>query len=556
MRVFHRFLFGSKGLSKLRKGLALWLGSVALLSPCVLRSQDLLFIEADAGLYIQEGAGLYVQGGVRNSGLLAGDAVLEVDGELWVGAGRAALPGLSDWTADYAAGQFVVGGRGCVRLASGEQQIRGSVSQEFGCLVLGAEDKRYGLDVDLRIRDSLDLGLGNQLQLNGHQLSLLQPSSDVIRWQQGGWLESESTPGPGMDYGTVSWVLAGSEPGWFRIPFGRDGPDAALEFYADGVHADTLRAASYGTGMNNLPLPAAGRGMPFGVTDLYSAEAGGDNAPWTLDRFWILDPGASPLWMKLAYPESEVSANVIGAEPTLQAQFWSGSSGWQSNDMGISLWPTERAITAWVEQAGAWAMALSSSPLPVSCVGFEARWHHDAVLLSWQTETELNNRGFFVQRRDAHSDWQEISFVEGSGTSSQQNNYTFNDYTLLLPGTHYYRLMQQDEGVVPAQQVCDIAYITLEDKRESRFSLVPNPLKERAFLRLDGAHAGRVYLELFDWNGRRVWQQSLNHEGLAVQDSTNFSEYTLHFPEGLSAGIYLLRLMGAADGHIKIVLLP
>ncbi|MBK8660837.1 MAG: hypothetical protein IPN18_03100 [Ignavibacteriales bacterium] len=64
--------------------------------------------------------------------------------------------------------------------------------------------------------------------------------------------------------------------------------------------------------------------------------------------------------------------------------------------------------------------------------------------LDWSTATETNNRGFEIERAadDASGSisWNKIAFVDGKGTTSETNEYLFNDKSISKPGRYLYRL--------------------------------------------------------------------------------------------------------------------
>ncbi|GMU90292.1 MAG: hypothetical protein AMXMBFR49_24970 [Chlorobiota bacterium] len=84
-----------------------------------------------------------------------------------------------------------------------------------------------------------------------------------------------------------------------------------------------------------------------------------------------------------------------------------------------------------------------SSLVPVELASFSASVTAAGVELKWTTATETNNFGFSIERRSENSDFTEIGFVKGNGTSTVTNSYSFVD-TRPLEGAVYYRLKQID----------------------------------------------------------------------------------------------------------------
>ena len=84
------------------------------------------------------------------------------------------------------------------------------------------------------------------------------------------------------------------------------------------------------------------------------------------------------------------------------------------------------------------------SPFPVELSLFKAVLIENKILLSWRTETEVNNYGFYVERSIDNSNWLVLDFVEGYGNSNSRKEYSFSDSDINLSDTYYYRLKQMD----------------------------------------------------------------------------------------------------------------
>jgi hypothetical protein len=83
--------------------------------------------------------------------------------------------------------------------------------------------------------------------------------------------------------------------------------------------------------------------------------------------------------------------------------------------------------------------------VPVELSSFTATAFSNEVILNWTTSSELNNMGFEIERKSLSNNygWQTISFVEGSGTSTNIIDYSFTDKNPIR-GTLLYRLKQID----------------------------------------------------------------------------------------------------------------
>ncbi len=88
--------------------------------------------------------------------------------------------------------------------------------------------------------------------------------------------------------------------------------------------------------------------------------------------------------------------------------------------------------------------------LPVELTSFIATSSNSTATLAWKTATEVNNYGFEVQRgmvstsQSSEASWGKIGFVQGSGTSNVQHNYSYTDN--VRAGSYSYRLKQIDHN--------------------------------------------------------------------------------------------------------------
>ncbi|RPD48224.1 M4 family metallopeptidase [Paracnuella aquatica] len=83
-----------------------------------------------------------------------------------------------------------------------------------------------------------------------------------------------------------------------------------------------------------------------------------------------------------------------------------------------------------------------ASVLPVRLVHFEAQPNGTAIKLHWQTESEQDNKGFWVERSSGGVAFEQLAWVPASGATSAQYGYV--DATV-QPGVLYtYRLRQMD----------------------------------------------------------------------------------------------------------------
>lgn len=178
-----------------------------------------------------------------------------------------------------------------------------------------------------------------------------------------------------------------------------------------------------------------------------------------------------------------------------------------------------------------------AAAVPVELIRFEATEVNGKVLLSWATETELNNRGFEVEKSVDGQNWQVIGWVDGAGTTLLPQAYELLDEAPVA-GNNYYRLRQVDfDG---AFEYSPIEIIRMDAVVNGSMLVYPNPFTERLNVRLPVAPATgaatTLTLRLYNMAGvvQRVWEVPTAQQ-LDVE------------LQGIPAGTYLLDV--EVDGY-------
>ncbi len=173
--------------------------------------------------------------------------------------------------------------------------------------------------------------------------------------------------------------------------------------------------------------------------------------------------------------------------------------------------------------------------LEVELVSFSATVVQDGVRLGWRTAAEFNNLGFEVHRSYDGSNWNQIAFVAGNGTTALQHDYSYHDKESNW-GQLYYRIKQLDRDgqseLFPAIKVVRTlpAQLTLHGN-------YPNPFNAGTFIRYELPTAGEVEVRIYNLHGELVqelWQ--------GFQNAGNYSLYwSGHTTTGkeVASGIYL-----------------
>ncbi len=135
--------------------------------------------------------------------------------------------------------------------------------------------------------------------------------------------------------------------------------------------------------------------------------------------------------------------------------------------------------------------------IPVELVRFSGTIQDKTNELTWSTATEINNKGYDIERSEDAKRWQSVGFVQGKGNSSQLNTYNFTDTDPL--SISYYRLRQIDVNG-------DFKYsrtINLErNKNKNDVILFPNPASDVLTISMENSH--NFEIKIYDILGKIV----------------------------------------------------
>jgi hypothetical protein len=143
--------------------------------------------------------------------------------------------------------------------------------------------------------------------------------------------------------------------------------------------------------------------------------------------------------------------------------------------------------------------------VPVELLAFTASVNNSAVQLLWSTATELNNKGFEIERSINDADnFVNIGFVGGKGNSTEINYYSYSDQPDLNGGHQlYYRLKQIDfDGTFSYSNVVNVTY-----DMPGTFVLnqnFPNPFNPSTRITYFVPKESFVSIKVYDFLGREV----------------------------------------------------
>ncbi len=184
--------------------------------------------------------------------------------------------------------------------------------------------------------------------------------------------------------------------------------------------------------------------------------------------------------------------------------------------------------------------------VPVELMSFTASVNKSDITLAWTTATETNNSGFAVERKTQNSDWQQIGFVKGKGTTTQSSSYNFTDGNV-ASAKYSYRLKQIDfDGSTKYSKTVEVEVNTI-----SQFSLAqnyPNPFNPTTVISFTIPKESNVKLSVFNVLGEKV--------ATLINEVKNSGTYKINFNgSNLASGIYVYRLEAGGFTSSKKMLL-
>jgi len=297
-------------------------------------------------------------------------------------------------------------------------------------------------------------------------------------------------------------------------------------------------------------------------------------ASWTLFQQGTYSPDGTDRWMGsiainsngdicLGYSVSStsvmpeirftgrLSGDPLGTMPITEETIFS-SSGVQTSPLSrwgdytqMSVDPAEPEVFWYVNQYipfnGNWnwrtrIASIDFALVPVELTLFNAVAANDAVELNWSTATETNNQGFQIERKSGNSEFEEVGYVAGFGTTTEAKSYSFVDAGVPV-GSYSYRLKQIDfSGKFEYTHEVNVDVTTpIEYALEQNH---PNPFNPSTMIKYSIAEDGFVKLAVYNLTGEEV--------ALLVNSLQKAGKYEIDFNAGnLASGVYIYRMESA-----------
>jgi hypothetical protein len=178
----------------------------------------------------------------------------------------------------------------------------------------------------------------------------------------------------------------------------------------------------------------------------------------------------------------------------------------------------------------------NATTLPVAFTSFTVTPKNSDVLLAWSTASEINNRGFEVERSVDGRNFEYVNFVKGAGNSSRANHYDLTDkkaFDISRSNVLYYRLKQTDfDGKFVYSTV---VRVNKNQQALGSLTLFPNPYATDFSISLTSTDAGKAVIEMMDIQGKVVASQETSL-------LTGSNTVAINNASDLNAGVYFVRV--------------
>ena len=168
--------------------------------------------------------------------------------------------------------------------------------------------------------------------------------------------------------------------------------------------------------------------------------------------------------------------------------------------------------------------------LPIELISFEAEKEKASVKLSWTTATEINNDYFTLEKSLDGFNYNQITLINGAGTTSFSNSYSFIDSNPFT-GISYYRLSQTDFDGTKVTFLPKAVRFKEEDRDD--IIILQNPFINEIKFTTFQTEFAELSIILFSINGKEVLKEMKTIKANSL--------YSIENLEKLSQGIYFLQ---------------
>lgn len=293
--------------------------------------------------------------------------------------------------------------------------------------------------------------------------------------------------------------------------------------------SDQFLDTGFGASSSGGTITASGSGMSFQISTLDG---------WTSNNQGGSDQAGVDVTFIGTLLEGGTISQTIEVNPTgFTGNDWDETLGFSSGT-----WSGQNltALEVRIESSGNAAdyialddMDFAAITFPVEFIRFSAIPSGADVVLTWETASELNNKGFEIQQTFDNEHFETVGFVDGNGTTSNISQYTFHHADGLTTNKIGYRLRQVDfDG---KHQFSQLIEVSVGNDIPFSYSAFPNPCSaEQLAISYQTEEPGTLNYTILSIDGKAITSGS-------EEVLPGLNEFRLSVEE-LPAGMYILDL--------------
>ena len=319
----------------------------------------------------------------------------------------------------------------------------------------------------------------------------------------------------------TGWLWAGDvgQGDWEEIDIIQNGKNYGWRCY-EGTHPYNLTGCN---GTYELPVWEYSHSLGFSITGGYVYR--GQNVPELYGKYIYGDYVSTRVW----------ALEYDGINPTVNTQITQAPGS-------ITSFGIDENNELYLVSFNGKIYSFIPTVVPVELISFNATIVNGGVMLNWYTATETNNSGFSIERATDVTDFEELFFIGGYGTTTERNVYTYLDESV-QSGIYHYRLKQIDfDGSFEYLNT-----VSVDLGMPGGYSLkqnYPNPFNPSTNIEFQLPVSGFVSLKIFDVLG--------NELKVLVNQEKTAGFYQVEFDAtGLPSGIYFYKLETENFSDIK-----
>ncbi len=255
--------------------------------------------------------------------------------------------------------------------------------------------------------------------------------------------------------------------------------------------------------------------------------------------------GGSPtVTLKFQFNTGEYGANFQPAGQIVVGHYSGGA--WTELPATISGGEASYLVEAGSISSFSYFTVGNQGAMPVELMAFSGNAVGNQVKLSWSTSSEINNKGFDIERQfssngNSYSEWSKVGFIQGNGNSTGIINYNFTD-KCTETGKYKYRLKQIDyNGNFEYHNLSTLIDVGTPKKFEISQNY-PNPFNPTTKIDFTLPKDANVLIAIFDITGKEVLK--------VVNENMKAGYYTKDINlSNQSSGVYFYRIISTAGSE-------